>query len=68
MIPPESPRRIEPVQAEEVPSSDAESRSASPTSKPYRSPRLVSYGRLTQVTQFGGSQILDSGGNLGNLE
>ena len=33
--------------------------------KPYRSPRLVTYGRLTDVTRFGGSQIVDSGSGLG---
>jgi hypothetical protein len=33
--------------------------------RPYRSPRLVTYGRLTDVTRFGGSQIVDSGSGLG---
>lgn len=33
----------------------------------YRPPRLVCYGRLAEVTQFGGSQLVDSGNNLGNL-
>jgi hypothetical protein len=32
---------------------------------PYRPPRLVTYGRLTDVTRFGGSQIVDSGSGLG---
>jgi hypothetical protein len=34
---------------------------------PYRRPRLVTYGRLTDVTRFGGSQVVDSGppGSLG---
>ncbi|HUP42884.1 MAG TPA: lasso RiPP family leader peptide-containing protein [Thermoanaerobaculia bacterium] len=32
---------------------------------PYRPPRLVSYGRLADVTQFGGSDVNDSGSNLG---
>jgi hypothetical protein len=34
--------------------------------KPYRRPSLQTYGRLAEVTRFGGSQILDSGGNLQN--
>lgn len=33
--------------------------------RPYRAPRLVTYGRLTDVTRFGGSQIVDSGSGLG---
>jgi hypothetical protein len=32
----------------------------------YRSPRLERYGRLDQITQFNGSQQVDSGGGLGN--
>lgn len=58
MKPFETPQRPEPVQ-----SLPPENRSP----KPYRSPRLVSYGRLADVTQFGGSQAMDSGppGSLG---
>lgn len=42
------------------------SRTAARTApKPYRAPRLVAYGCLTDVTRFGGSQIVDSGGGLG---
>ncbi|MFP3940664.1 MAG: hypothetical protein ACLF0P_10185 [Thermoanaerobaculia bacterium] len=37
-------------------------------SKRYRSPRLVTYGRLTDLTRFGGSQVQDSGGDLGNQQ
>ena len=33
--------------------------------RPYRPPRLVTYGRLTDVTRFGGSQMVDSGSGLG---
>jgi len=35
--------------------------------KPYRRPRLVSYGRLADVTRMGGSEAVDSGppGSLG---
>jgi hypothetical protein len=33
--------------------------------KPYRAPRLERHGRLIDLTQFGGSQVVDSGGNLG---
>lgn len=33
--------------------------------KPYRAPRLVVYGCLTEVTRFGGSQVVDSGSGLG---
>jgi len=35
--------------------------------KSYRPPRLVSYGRLADITQFGGSQQVDSGAGLGDL-
>lgn len=35
--------------------------------KPYHQPRLSSYGAVCELTQFGGSEILDSGGNIGNL-
>lgn len=41
------------------------SRTARPSPRPYRAPRLVAYGCLTDVTRFGGSQIVDSGGGLG---
>ncbi|MDX1503671.1 MAG: lasso RiPP family leader peptide-containing protein [Thermoanaerobaculia bacterium] len=37
-----------------------------PPRQPYRSPRLTSYGRLAEVTRFGGSQVVDSGSGLGN--
>lgn len=35
--------------------------------KPYRRPRLISYGRLADVTRMGGSEVNDSGtsGSLG---
>jgi hypothetical protein len=33
--------------------------------RPYRSPRLEDLGRLAEVTQFGGSEIVDSGSGLG---
>lgn len=36
-----------------------------PSPEPYRAPRLVAYGRLTDVTRFGGSEIVDSGSGLG---
>ena len=36
-----------------------------PDRRPYRAPRLVEYGRLTDVTRFGGSEIVDSGAGLG---
>lgn len=36
--------------------------------KPYRTPRMIRYGRLAELTEFGGSQLTDSGGNLGNLQ
>lgn len=44
------------------PSSEGE-RSA----RAYRTPRLECYGRLADRTGFGGSTVVDSGGNLGNL-
>lgn len=34
--------------------------------QPYCAPRLECHGRLADVTRFGGSQIIDSGGGLGN--
>lgn len=33
--------------------------------RPYHTPRLTAYGRLTEITRFGGSQVIDSGGGLG---
>lgn len=33
--------------------------------KPYRTPRLERHGRLIDLTRFGGSDVVDSGGNLG---
>lgn len=33
---------------------------------PYRPPRLTIYGRLADLTRFGGSQVVDSGG-IGNI-
>ncbi len=35
--------------------------------KVYSRPVLRSYGRLADITQFGGSQVVDTGGGLGNL-
>lgn len=32
--------------------------------KGYAQPSLKAYGRLVDVTRFGGSQMLDTGGNL----
>lgn len=66
---PRIPRRPEPAHGlQDRPATDGGPRSGPSSPKPYRSPRLVSYGRLTEVTQFGGSQITDSGNNLGNLQ
>jgi hypothetical protein len=31
----------------------------------YRPPRLECHGRLSEVTRFGGSQVVDSGAGLG---
>lgn len=45
------------------PAGVAHARRSSP--KPYQAPRMVAYGRLSDVTRFGGSQIVDSGGGLG---
>ena len=36
--------------------------------RPYRTPRVIRYGRLAELTGFGGSQVVDSGNNLGNLQ
>ncbi|HUP41614.1 MAG TPA: hypothetical protein VM599_00235 [Thermoanaerobaculia bacterium] len=63
---PERPRRPDPAETAGDPAATA-SRPPAETRppKPYRRPRLVSYGRLTDVTQFGGSQVVDSGAGLG---
>lgn len=36
-------------------------RTARPSPRAYRAPRLVAYGCLTDVTRFGGSEMVDSG-------
>lgn len=33
--------------------------------RPYSAPQLQSLGRLSRVTRFGGSEVIDSGGGLG---
>ena len=33
--------------------------------KPYNRPRLHRYGAISELTRFGGSSVLDSGGNFG---
>lgn len=33
--------------------------------RPYRAPRLECHGTVVDLTRFGGSQVLDSGGGLG---
>lgn len=33
--------------------------------RPYESPSLMAYGRLAELTRFGGSAVVDSGGGLG---
>lgn len=43
---------------------EAPSPSSSPR-RPYSAPQLQSLGRLSRVTRFGGSEVLDSGGGLG---
>lgn len=67
MKPPETPRRPGPEQN----AGDRAFAASGPLPetrlpKPYRPPRLVAYGRLADVTQFGGSQVVDSGGGLGS--
>lgn len=68
MRPSETPGRPDPAQT----AGDHASAASGPLSeprprKPYRRPRLAAYGRLTDVTRFGGSQVVDSGppGSLG---
>lgn len=39
--------------------------SQSPLPRPYATPSLTAYGRLTDLTRFGGSIVVDSGGGLG---
>lgn len=66
MNPPERPRRPNPAEtAGDRAAAASRAPSATQPPKPYRRPRLVSYGRLTDVTQFGGSQVVDSGSGLG---
>jgi hypothetical protein len=66
MNPPEMQRRPDVAQtAADRASADLGTISATRPPKPYRRPRLVAYGRLTDVTQFGGSQVVDSGAGLG---
>lgn len=38
-----------------------------PARKSYSAPRLKVYGRLAELTRFGGSVLVDSGGGLGRL-
>ena len=38
---------------------------AAPRRRAYATPRLQSLGRLSRVTRFGGSEIVDSGSGLG---
>lgn len=33
--------------------------------RPYRAPRLLCHGTVVDLTRFGGSAVLDSGGGLG---
>ncbi len=35
--------------------------------KAYRAPRLKVFGRIAELTRFGGSQAVDSGVGLGNI-
>lgn len=54
------------------PSRSADGRSDPSAARPgtrraYRPPRLKEYGRLAELTRFGGSEILDSGSGLGDL-
>jgi len=66
MNPPERPRRPDPAETVgDRAAADSRPPSATRPPKPYRRPRLVAYGRLTDVTQFGGSQVVDSGSGLG---
>jgi hypothetical protein len=66
MTPPERPRRPDSAEtAGDRASAASRPPSATRPPKPYRRPRLVAYGRLTDVTQFGGSQVVDSGSGLG---
>lgn len=62
-----SPREDQPVttRAQTEPATGDESPGRRPR-RPYHPPRLECHGRLAELTQFGGSQILDSGGGLGN--
>lgn len=66
MNPSETPRRPDPAQT--APDRAPTALGPVPEQRPpmpYRRPRLVAYGRLTDVTQFGGSEVVDSGSGLG---
>ena len=68
MKPTETPGRPDPAQTAGDHASTASGPPSEPQSRrPYIRPRLVAYGRLTDVTRFGGSQVVDSGppGSLG---
>jgi hypothetical protein len=72
MSPRETPRRDAPAKttgdgAGAAPGSSSEPPFRSRSRKPYRPPRLVVYGSLTEITRFGGSEVVDSGGGLGAL-
>lgn len=73
MSPRDTPRRPDAAYQPEEPGGDRAPDASEPlleprSPRPYHSPRLVRYGRLTDITRFGGSQVLDTGGNLGDLQ
>ena len=53
---------VERAPGEERPDGPATARGAR---RPYRAPRLECHGTVVDLTRFGGSQVLDSGGGLG---
>jgi hypothetical protein len=59
------PRRHEPARGPEDRAPGMPQPGAAAPRRRYRRPRLECHGRLAEVTRFGGSQIIDSGGGLG---
>lgn len=61
-----TPQRHEPARGSgDLASTTAVAPGAAAPRRRYRPPRLECHGRLAELTRFGGSQIIDSGGGLG---
>lgn len=66
MKPPQKAGPHDPAQCDGEDASAASKERPEAPAKLYHPPRLVCYGRVAEITQFGGSQVVDSGsGSLG---